>query len=159
MYRFSPWLLILLLFFSQPSAQSATPIDFSLWLDQNSLNIYDGSSRTITFSSSSSSTTSYRLHFSLAGLPTGATVTFSANDVVPGSSLSFRIADSGAGLSLKTPVSLVARRSTDGAVVSMPFKVNFLPKPGTLPAVRNQFLDTEGTPFAIAVSPSQNLLF
>src|SRR3954468_13727130 len=159
MKRFLPWCLVLLVSFFQSASQATTPIDFSLSLNQNSLNVYDGSSGTIIFSSSTSSSTSYRLHFSLAGLPTGATVTFSSNDVPPGSSLSFRIADSGAGLSLKTPVSLVARRSTDGAAISAPFTINFLPKPGTLPAVRNQFLDTQGTPYAIAVSLAQNLLF
>lgn len=136
---------------------------FSVTLNNNELSFAQGGSANtiVGISLTSGGNANFEVQFAVTGLPSGVTATFGANPFVatqPATSLIFA-ASSAAALANYATVTVVATRTADGVQESAQLAINVTPPPGSLPAIRTDFLRTDGTPAAAAYDPVHSVVY
>jgi hypothetical protein len=125
---------------------------FSVNLNNNELSFAQGGSANtiVGITQNSNGNSNYEVQFSLTGLPAGVTATFGANPFVatqPATALAFAASPT-SGLANDTTITVTATRAADGVQESAQLVMNVTPPVGSLPAIRTDFVRTDGTPAA-----------
>ena len=136
--------------------------DFSVYLNDKEVSFSrgGGAGTGVGLSLTSSGDTDYEVQFSVSGLPAGVTAVFGANPFLasqPATTLTFSSAQN-AGLVNYAPITITALRTADGVQKSAQLTLNVTPTIGTLPAIRSDFVRTDGTPAAAVYDAVHNVV-
>ena len=136
---------------------------FSVILNNSELSFSQGGSAStiagLTLSSAGNS--NFTVNFSISGLPTGVQAAFGLNPFPfgqPATALTLT-ASSNAGPANYSTVTVTATRTADGAMESATFLLNVTPPVGTLPAIRTDFIRTDGTPASAAFDAAPGVVY
>jgi hypothetical protein len=136
---------------------------FSLYLNDRELSFAKGASAGtgVGLSLTSGGNNNYEVQFSVSGLPSGVQAAFGSNPFVasqPVTTLNFS-ALSTASTANYAPVTITATRTSDGAQASRQLQLNVTPPVGTLPAIRTDFIRTDGTPAAAVYDAAHSVVY
>ncbi len=102
----------------------------------------------------------YQLTFSVSGLPSNVTASFSPNPVVVGNSTTLTIAaTSGATPAQNLPLTITATPSAPVATQQLGLFLDVTPPAGNLPNNRTDFIRTDATPVSIVYDPAHQLVY
>lgn len=102
----------------------------------------------------------YQLTFSLSGLPSNVTASFSPDPVVVGNSTTLTIAaTSGATLAQNLPLTITATPSAPVATQQLGLFLDVTPPAGNLPNNRTDFIRTDATPVSIVYDSANQLVY
>lgn len=102
----------------------------------------------------------YQVDFSVSGLPTGVTATFSPNPAAVGTSVTMNVTAPASGQWIQnTPIEVVATPTASVPAQSLPMDLVVAPPPGSLPNNRSDYLRTDETPESIVYDPVHQLIF
>jgi hypothetical protein len=136
---------------------------FSVTLNNSELSFSQGGSAStiVGLTLNSAGNSNFTVNFSISGLPTGVQAAFGLNPFPfgqPATSLGLS-ASSNAGLANYSTVTVTATRTADGAVASATFLLNVTPPVGALPAIRTDFIRTDGTPASAAFDAAHGVVY
>ena len=136
---------------------------FSLYLNDKELSFAKGASAAtgVGLSLTSGGNNNYEVQFSVSGLPSGVQATFGSNPFVasqPVTTLTFS-ASSTSSTANYAPITINATRTADGMQASGQLQMNVTPPVGTLPAIRTDFIRTDGTPPAAVYDPVHQVVY
>jgi hypothetical protein len=136
---------------------------FSVSLNNSELSFSQGGSAStiVGLSLTSAGNSTFTVNFSISGLPTGVQATFGLNPFPfgqPATSLTLT-ASSNASLANYSTITVTATRTADGATESASFLLNVTPPVGALPAIRTDFIRTDGTPASAAFDAAHGVVY
>jgi hypothetical protein len=136
---------------------------FSLYLNDQELSfaIGAGAGTGVGLSLTSGGNNNYEVQFSVSGLPSGVQATFGSNPFLasqPATTVTFS-ASSTASAANYAPITITATRTTDGVQASGQLQLNVTPPVGTLPAIRTDFIRTDGTPPAAIYDAAHQVVY
>jgi len=103
----------------------------------------------------------YQVQFSVSGLPSGVQATFGSNPFLasqPATTVTFS-ASSTASAANYAAITITATRTADGVQASGQLQLNVTPPVGTLPAIRSDFIRTDGTPPAAIYDAAHQVVY
>lgn len=102
----------------------------------------------------------YQINFSMAGLQSGVTATFSPNSITAGSSTTLTVTAPASGQWIQNmPVTVLATPTARVASQTIALDLVVAPPPGSIPPNRTSYLRTDDTPKSIVYDPVHQLLF
>jgi hypothetical protein len=136
---------------------------FSVSLNDSELSLAQGggASTIVGLSLSSGGNSNFTVNFSVSGLPSGVQATFGLNPFPfgqPATSLTLTSSPN-AGLANYATATVTATRTADGVMESATFLLNVTPPVGTLPAIRTDFVRTDGTPAAAVYDATHGVVY
>lgn len=148
----------------QVQSQQQGFASFSVVLNNSELSFAQGGSANTTVGlsiTSSTGSTNFSVEFSVAGLPNGVQANFNTNPLAlgqPATLLTFTASPTASTANYLT-VTVVGSRTADGLQETAPLVLNVTPLPGSLPAMRTDFVRMDGTPTAAVYDSAHNLVY
>ena len=103
--------------------------------------------------------TNFEVQLAVSGLPSGVQGTFGANPIQASSTTTLNLSAGPTVLANYAPITVTATRTADGVQESGQFSLSVVPPVGTLPAIRSDFVRTDGTPAAAVYDPVHGVVY
>jgi hypothetical protein len=143
--------------------QQAQLANFSISLNNTELSFTQGASANtiVGVSITGTGNSNFAVLFSVTGLPSGVEASIATNPLAPAqpATLLTLTASPTSGLANYTTVTVTGTRNVDGMQESAQLTLNVTPPVGTLPAIRTDFLRTDGTPAAAVYDSVHNVIY